>query len=205
MHATHCTIDDLIATLAVINQRYFDNIRFYENPQRDRKGVSFRLKVNNSKGIGSAFSHTKHTGSACWHVHGHFFEELFKIIPGAKVISAKSTVTKGSGNWEDYNIGSQADPLYASEACGCDFYEEVSGNATPSLEDVIQALKTMSADRIVDLLDSYRRMYGTFNRRMYGTFILTHCDEKVLPLFVNETDKKLMAIVGKRLRSRRAA
>ena len=196
MHATHSTVEDLIATLAVINQRYFDNIRFYENPQRDRGGIHFRLKVNNSKGIGSAFSRTKHTGSACWHVHGHFFEELFKINPTAKVISAKSKITKGYGNWEDYNVGSQAEPLYASEACGCDFYEEVSGNATPSLEDVTQALKAMSAERIVDLLDSYR---------WYGTLILTHCDEKVLPLFINETDAKLIAIVGKRLRSRRAA
>jgi hypothetical protein len=186
----------MVATLAIINQRYFDNIRFYEDPHRDRKGVSFRLKVNNSKGIGSAFSRTKHTGSACWHVHGHFFEELFKINPQAIVYSAKSKVTKDYGNWEDYNIGSQAEPLYASEACGCDFYEEVSGNATPSLENVTQALRAMNTERITELLDSYKRPYGTL--------ILTHCDEKLLPLFINEENKKLIAIVEKRLRRRAA-
>jgi hypothetical protein len=61
--------------------------------------------------------------SACWHVHGDFFDALFKIQPNAVVqVSAGGetrNITIDGGNWQDMNIGSEVYPLMMSTLCGC--------------------------------------------------------------------------------------
>ena len=57
--------------------------------------------------------------SACWHVHGNFFDCLFKINKEAVIVSMSKKITEFEGNWEDSNIGSQMFPHYHSEACEC--------------------------------------------------------------------------------------
>jgi len=61
--------------------------------------------------------------SACWHVHGTFFEKLLIVKPTARILSTMAgkvlEITKDSGNWQDLNIGSDRNPVYASEACEC--------------------------------------------------------------------------------------
>lgn len=69
--------------------------------------------------------------SACWHVHGDFFDALLDIAPRAYIITSQSHIYRSDkydacvweytvmGNWQDFNIGSRAYPVYASEACDC--------------------------------------------------------------------------------------
>jgi hypothetical protein len=61
----------------------------------------------------------KRLSAACWHVHGDMFDAIFKLVPETVIMSRGNKITRQCGNWEDYNIGSQAQPVYASEACGC--------------------------------------------------------------------------------------
>lgn len=56
---------------------------------------------------------------ACWHVHGYFFEELFKINPETKIYSLGKKITKESGNWEDICV-SEYQGIYKSELCECE-------------------------------------------------------------------------------------
>ena len=125
MKATKCTANDLQMALDRVNEKYDSNIRF--NPDSDLP-ERFTLRVN-GKGKGSAYSQAyvmglewakkRRTGSACWHVHGHFFEELLKVNPEAVIKSASGTIDINGGNWIDRNIGSIYSPLYYSEACDC--------------------------------------------------------------------------------------
>lgn len=75
-------------------------------------------------------------GSACWHVHGDFFDILLdlnaKIVisAGAKKIY-KNEYGQTVGNWEDWNIGSVVHPIYYSEACECDTYIPIRTSIQP--------------------------------------------------------------------------
>jgi len=126
MIARKCTRSDLVQALESINKKYKGNICF----NRD-DFPNFTLKVKDSHGPGHrrgfAFPPSRPKGrrmvSACWHVHGDFFDALFEVNPNAYVLSnwsaGKIKITKDSGNWQDANIGSQMYPLYFSEACDC--------------------------------------------------------------------------------------
>lgn len=119
MIAKHCTIDDLQQALRDINLNYGDNIRFKTLEGRGRN-VIFTLTVNDTKGPGGRIGHSgRHIKAACWHVHGDFFDALFKLVPSAEVVSLGRRINKEEGNWKDWNIGSIAFPLMYSEACDC--------------------------------------------------------------------------------------
>lgn len=127
MKAKNTTIADLENALQVVNQKYQGNIRFKRLEQNGR-GVNFTLTVNSScepghrRGFfGFDGKQPKRLAAACWHVHGDFFEALLNIAPDAVVISqGNKIITKQSGNWQDWNIGSQMHPMYYSEACDCE-------------------------------------------------------------------------------------
>lgn len=63
--------------------------------------------------------------AVCWHGHRDFFRKLFEYAPDAEIRSAMA-IYRGSEHFEattqasDRNIGSQMDPMYASEACWCE-------------------------------------------------------------------------------------
>lgn len=124
MKLTHGTQEDLIKALEVVNKRYEGNIMFNR-----LDGNIFTLKVKDSKGPGhrvhyryswNGYEGERRSRSACWHVHGHFFDALFEINPDAVVWSCGNKITAEEGNWIDKNIGSQMFPLMYSESCECE-------------------------------------------------------------------------------------
>lgn len=120
MQARQCNQEDLQKALDLTNKKYNNNIKFRDASGSNSKTIGFRLGVIDSKKEGSAKSYLgRRTGSACWHVHGDFFDFLFEVCPDAFVLSLSNKITKDEGNWQDWNIGSQANPLYASDACDC--------------------------------------------------------------------------------------
>jgi hypothetical protein len=125
MKATKCKAKDLRAALEIINKRYDNNIKFNPNSDLPKR---FTLRVKGpGKGSGYARSYVmgldwgkkRRTGSACWHVHGHFFEALFSIVPNAVIYSRGGKITSDAGNWEDYSVGTDYHPAYASDCCEC--------------------------------------------------------------------------------------
>jgi hypothetical protein len=120
MKLSHGTQDDLKMALEMINKRYNDNIIFnrFDN-------AGFTLRVKNSKGPGARLHIDRYAGkerrsiSACWHVHGDFFDALFEINPKAVIRTGNKKITAQAGNWEDWNIGSTMYPVYYSESCLC--------------------------------------------------------------------------------------
>lgn len=194
MLAKKCTMEMMEKALAKINEKYKGNIRFYEMEQRG-KNIKFRLKTNSPKLPGVARSASwKRSGSGCWHVHGDFFEALLSINPEAVIITKISKITKDDGNWVDVNIGSQFRWMDASEACDCNFSEEIL-NELGTEEDFIKHIKGLDVNGVSNLLD----MWG----HRYGKLILMNCIKEVLPLYIN--DEELGEIATKRLASRRAA
>jgi hypothetical protein len=187
-----CAFEDLYNALTIVNQKYDGNIRFYEDPSKSGSGFRFRLKVNDPQELGSARAASgKHTGSGCWHAHGDFFEALIKVKPDVTIESKGHSVkiTRHGGNWQDYNVGSQANPLYASDACDCDFSKEITGKLSGEKE-MIAAIQLMKADRIEQLVGYWGR----------DEFIIKHCAKDILPLYLNDEHLKIIACkrLGKR-------
>lgn len=130
MKARHCTENDLIKALEIVNLKYDENVTF-KSFERKGKQIQFTLRVIDSKGPGHRLGYIHQEGKqkrlacACWHVHGDFFEALFSVNPEAEVFSGISSLARGgsqswiSGNWQDRNIGSQMYPMMFSEACEC--------------------------------------------------------------------------------------
>jgi hypothetical protein len=117
---------DLNDALKTINKKYDGNViwnRF------DRQGNQFAvtLRVESSKKPGHSLGHmqSSKTGeyrrltSACWHVHGDFFDALLSINPKAVIKSAGKTIDVDGGNWQDWSAGSIMYPRRASEKCDC--------------------------------------------------------------------------------------
>ena len=117
---TNANIEQLEKALEAVNKRYKGNVKFKRLEPNGRR-VNFTLTVKSAKDPGGRRGFSgKRVAAACWHVHGHFFEELFKINSEAWISSGGSKITKERGNWQDRNIGSMIKPLYYSEACDCD-------------------------------------------------------------------------------------
>ena len=130
MIARKCTINDLQAALRAVNRIYWiwddqkrvqKNIRWNRAPEKCGAGYRFTLRVNSSKGPGAKRGFSgRRTVSACWHVHGNFFDRLFRICPDAIILAGNQKITAQAGNWQDRNIGSTFQPLMYSESCECD-------------------------------------------------------------------------------------
>ena len=121
MLASYATIEQLEKALLATNRKFGGNLAF-NNLKQEGKRVRFTLRANSSADAGHrrGLPGGRRMVSACWHAHGSFFEELFKINPSAKVFSSRTGwITATYGNWQDFNIGSQMSPVYMSEACDC--------------------------------------------------------------------------------------
>lgn len=123
---TNAKIETLEKALREVNKRFKGNVAFNRIPESIGKKFRFTLKVKYSQAPGHRLGfHRTSTGkqrrlaSACWHVHGYFFEEVFKIEPEAFIQAGDKRITAYTGNWEDRNIGSIMNPMYFSEACEC--------------------------------------------------------------------------------------
>jgi hypothetical protein len=117
-------MNQLERVLIYINSKFDDNIKFKRLETKGRN-ILFTLTVKDSRGSGSrksasAFHSDRRVSAACWHVHGYFFDELFKVNPAAIVVSqGNKQITKDSGNWKDWQIGSRMYPIMYSDACDC--------------------------------------------------------------------------------------
>lgn len=120
MYAKNCTIEELEQALNNVNKLYDNNVIFNHFPEYRGKRIIFTLRVINSnkKGAKRTISGRRHT-SACWHVHGDFFDLLFEINNQAEIIAVNKKINIDGGNWQDRNIGSTLNPLYYSQACEC--------------------------------------------------------------------------------------
>ncbi len=128
-----CTVADLRVALAEVNKKYEGNVTFNQHPVPNGRGFRFTLRVEDSQKPGHRLTPSPNyrTGkhhrmvSACWHVHGDFFDALLEIAPEAEIrVGSKGEKIfkvgdRVIGNWEDRNIGSMMHPFYYSEACEC--------------------------------------------------------------------------------------
>ena len=117
---TTATTEQLNDALRHVNTLFEDNICFNREPhQISKKRTGFTLTVNSSYGPGARLGFSgKRVHAACWHVHGKFFEYLFNI--GVTLILAgEKRMESNEDNWQDWNIGSNYQPLYYSQACEC--------------------------------------------------------------------------------------
>jgi len=131
MRITKTDHESLDAALARVNSGqygetiYGGNITFKKVKPLNQKGTSFnvRLGVADSHGVGGHVSPGgRATGSASWHAHGHFFDELIAKSPDAKITTARGVITAGGGNWQDTRVATPtavamgfAEHAYASE------------------------------------------------------------------------------------------
>jgi hypothetical protein len=128
MIARKTTINELTQALESINKHYDGNIQFKEITPKGTT-IQFTLRVKNSHGKGARLGFKfgdrpqRHLINACWHAHGELFDELFKINPEATIRTGQMLITNEYGNWQDRNIGSQVYPMYFSEACECDKWD----------------------------------------------------------------------------------
>lgn len=119
------TFEDLYGAMKALNKKYKLNACWNRKPERYGKHIRFTLRVRNSKGIGAKIGFSgRRTIHACWHLHGDFFDELFKINPECKVQTSLGggafIIDLHNGNWRDFNIGSIMRPMMASECCQCE-------------------------------------------------------------------------------------
>ena len=120
MYAKDCTIFDLEEALRRVNEKYNRQVCWNRVPNKTNKGIHFTLKVKTNRSEGHSISQLgRHISSACWHVHGDFFDCLFEVEPEARVFALGREITKHYGNWQDFNRGSLMNPKYASEMCEC--------------------------------------------------------------------------------------
>ena len=119
--------EDLSKALAKVNEKYDNNV-IWNNYQKEGNRFRVTLRVIDSHGKGARLSQSttskgnrRHLISACWHIHGDFFDELLNINQNAIIQTSITTIDKHGGNWTDRNIGSMINPLYYSEACECEF------------------------------------------------------------------------------------
>jgi len=130
MRIRKCTHNDLFIALEKVNEKFAGNICFadgtphrYANRDKDWR---VRLGVHDSRGIGAKISiryfglegeqHLRRSHSACWHVHGHFFDAL----PTGTSIQSRGETIHAGDDWVDFNVGSRMYPVYASESCLCE-------------------------------------------------------------------------------------
>lgn len=133
---TNATLTELDAALRAVNKKYDNNIQWNRAPEGNVTRPSFTLRVKDSTKAGHRRGQPRYEAktynygdvatrpgrrliNACWHVHGDFFDALFKENPNAWIRAGTQKITKERGNWEDRNIGSQMNPFYFSEACDC--------------------------------------------------------------------------------------
>ncbi|MCK5608940.1 hypothetical protein KAR91_44110 [Candidatus Pacearchaeota archaeon] len=129
MIAKNVTRQEMEKALAMVNKKYEDNITWNREPELKGGQYHFTLYTHSVEKPGHRLGWPDYSGqgngnqrrlrSACWHVHGNFFDALLNINPNAVIKSAHATIDINGGNWQDKNMGSQMYPFYFSEACMC--------------------------------------------------------------------------------------
>lgn len=129
MYAMNVSTDDLNKALKKVNEKYDNNIIFNRLEYVTKNKILFTLRVENSRGYGARRSGSgRRTVSACWHVHGLFFDTLLQINKNAVIISSmqKEKIFVDSygyirNNWKDFKAGNYHNSVKASELCDCKY------------------------------------------------------------------------------------
>lgn len=123
---------DLDAALSATNKLFDDNVCWKREPEslnHSKNRFRFTLRVVSSKGAGhrlsapNPWSKQRRMPSACWHVHGEFFDALLDVNRQAIIkteLVGKREISIDGGNWQDAQVGSMAYPAYLSDLCDCD-------------------------------------------------------------------------------------
>jgi hypothetical protein len=117
---TTATAETLSKALAIVNERFDNNVTYNRAPEKQGKRLAFTLKVKDSRKPGARRGLTgRRSVAACWHVHGYFFDAVWTIEPAAIIDAGALRMTGKADNWQDRNIGSMYQPAMYSEACCC--------------------------------------------------------------------------------------
>lgn len=116
----NCRYDDLMRAIYKVNELYNDNIQWNQEPVPRGNKLMFTLRTKDSNKEGGRRTWSgRRVMSACWHVHGDFFDILFKECPNVVIEAGGKKITKEHGNWEDIQMGSMMAPCMMSEMCKC--------------------------------------------------------------------------------------
>ena len=110
------TLDEINGAMEITSSLFRGNVMYNRYPTPLGRAFRVTLRVKSSRGPGHRYSFSRRRlVSACWHVHGVFFDHLPR---GATILTGRGYYYPGS-DWEDFDIGSIAEPFYISEACEC--------------------------------------------------------------------------------------
>ena len=133
MIVKNVTRQDLQKALDLVNGLFSGNVIWNRAPEyigRDRYGhdkLRLTLRVKDSRGPGARLSiphlrgdKQRHLISACWHVHGHFYDALPpEAVIQVSIRDGMHNISPGD-RWHDWDCGSRMHPAYMSELCECD-------------------------------------------------------------------------------------
>ena len=121
MKVYHTTQENLDKALAKVNKKFDNNIIYNRYPEAlNKKRTSFvlTLRVKDSSMAGhrvdfhlTTKGNRRKLSSACWHVHGEFFDALNKE---AEIVTLGNRTSPGR-EWADWNAGG----IYMSDLCDC--------------------------------------------------------------------------------------
>ena len=119
------TREEIETALGKTNEDFESNIVFkrLDPAGRTRQGEekhTVTLTVASSFQPGARRTHTgRRLAAACWHAHGNFMDLLPETAEIVVNASGGRQVIRPGDPWNNWNIGSQAQPMYYSEACDC--------------------------------------------------------------------------------------
>ncbi len=131
MRAKNVSVAEMEKALLLTTEKFDFNVAWNRFEVKGNS-IHFTLKVLDSSGLGHRLGQSltskgnrRKMTSACWHVHGIFFEKLILEVNKKAVVKSLGktlcflNANEVENNWIDWNIGSMASPFYHSEACDC--------------------------------------------------------------------------------------
>ena len=123
MKIYNTTLETLQEALKRTNEIFNGNVIWNRSPESlNEKDTAFvlTLRVKNSSDYGARRSTIgRKMVSACYHVHGMFFDYLFELSDTVRVRTGQQHLESKYDNWNDFNIGSEYQPCMMSYACEC--------------------------------------------------------------------------------------
>lgn len=183
--ATREQIDE---ALRLTNELFEGNIRYSTiapagNTRQGKPKHGVTLRVNDAQRAGArlGFSKTskgnrRHLASACWHVHGVFFDSLpegTEIQVGSKVQDTRTgkyrkLTTYPNAKWWDFEVGNHFEPVLLSNLCDCGGEYPMKGTWPESYHEVeCSECGTWKPKRQMTELDLYDHPFDDESRHIY--------------------------------------
>lgn len=111
---TNATLNDVKKAIETINQKHGYKIILKDYSQISKNRLRFTIRSERSKIHGASISASgRNSVAASWYAHGYLFQEL--IDAGYWIKTARQKIESHLDNWQDYNVGSLFNPIYASD------------------------------------------------------------------------------------------